>query len=92
MKGKKFFCIEPYVGLSIMEPGKAFSCCLHEGQKITNTENMWKDPYLKSIREKFNNNEIPLECEACVEQENLGRQSRIIDSNKVWLKNYGNFE
>ena len=94
MKDKEFFCIEPYVGMSIIEPGHAFCCCLNEGQPITNTEDTWNDPYLISIREKFNNNKIPKECAPCVSNEKHtdGRSSRRLDSNRNWLFHKGNFE
>ena len=90
----KFFCIEPYVSMSITEPGKVYCCCLHEGKKITNTEDVWNDPYLKSIREKFDRGEIPEECEGCVENEKHsdGRSSRRLDINKNWLELHGNYE
>jgi len=93
-KDNKFFCIEPYVGLSIIVPNHAFCCCLHEGEKITNTEDIWNDPYLKSIRAKFDNNEIPKECKPCIEQEKHtdGRSSRRLDSNKNWETHVGKFE
>ena len=91
-KDRKFFCIEPYVGLSIIEPGKAFCCCFHERKKVTTPDDIWNDPYLKSIRAKFDNNEIPDECKPCVEQENLGRTSRRLDSNATWLRNHNNFK
>ena len=91
-KDNKFFCIEPYVSMSITEPGKVYACCLHEGKKVTNTEDVWNDPYLKNIRTKFNRSEIPEECKPCVEQENLGRRSRRLDSNATWLTDQNNFE
>ena len=94
MNDKKFFCIEPYVSLSIIVPDHAFCCCLHEGEKITNTENIWQDPYLLDIRNKFTNNIIPEECKPCVEQEKHtdGRSSRRLDSNKNWENHVGKFE
>ena len=93
-KDRKFFCIEPYVGLSIIEPGKAFCCCLHEGKEVTTPDDIWNDPYLKSIRAKFDHDEIPHECKPCVEQEKHtdGRSSRRLDSNKNWETYMGKFE
>lgn len=90
----KFFCIEPYVSMSITEPGKVFCCCLHEGGKVTTPDDVWNDPYLKDIRAKFDRGEIPEECEGCVENEKHsdGRSSRRLDVNRNWLKLHNNYE
>jgi len=92
MKDRKFFCIEPFVSLSIVKEDHIFPCCLHEGQKSTQKDDLWNDPYLKNIRETILNDEVPDECQACVEQEKFGRLSRRQHSNKVWLDEHGNFE
>jgi len=93
-KDNNFFCIEPYVSMSITEPGKVFCCCLHEGGKITTPDDVWNDPYLKNIRAKFDRGEIPEECEGCIENEKHsdGRSSRRLDSNKRWLEVHNNYE
>lgn len=92
MQDKKFFCIEPFVSLSIVRDNHIFPCCLNEGQQATNTDDLWNDPYLKDIRKKVLNGEIPKGCEACVQQEKLGGLSRRQHSNEVWLSEHGNFE
>ena len=93
-RDNKFFCIEPYVSMSITEPGKVFCCCLHEGAKVTTPDDIWNDPYLKNIRTKFDRGEIPEECKGCIENEKHsdGRSSRRIDANKRWLEIHDNYE
>ena len=92
MHDKKFFCIEPFVSLSIVKEDHIFPCCLNEGQKSTQKDDLWNDPYLENIRKQILNNEVPEECRACVEQEKFGRYSRRLHSNDVWLEQHGNFE
>jgi len=92
MKDKKFFCVEPFVSLSIIKEDHIFPCCLNEGQKSKNKQDLWNDQYLKNIREQILNDEVPKECFPCVEQEKFGRVSRRQHANTTWLKEHGDFE
>lgn len=96
------FCSRPFTDLHIEENGNVTPCCVMPSNRFyfgSGVRDYFYGDRLRKLREQFNNNERPIECEWCWETEknNLRSHRKIIyhktiDQIHIRLNNICNFK
>ncbi len=90
------FCIVPFIHLSTSPLGLLRPCCFSSQYKIKDRDgadfnfghdqlsSIWSSESYKKLRADFLANHPPLECQACFEEEQLGKKSKRQKENQAY--------
>ena len=90
------FCIVPFIHLSTSPLGSLRPCCFSSQYKVSNEKgqafNLGRDPLQKiwtsgsyqNIRDQFIKDRPPKECQACFDEEAMGKKSKRLKENEAY--------
>ena len=95
------FCILPFIHLSSKPPGQARYCCFSpnhiilddEGNELkldSNLDAFWNSKHARNFRQQFLNNERPVECQYCWNEEAVGKKSKRVKELRNYKDKYMN--
>lgn len=70
------FCPQPWVGLDINAQGKIQPCCKYEESISDDLNDYFNSPLLLELKQQFLNNEKPIGCKRCWDDERAGLASK----------------
>lgn len=91
-KSSETFCIIPWIHINTWPNGNVFQCCITDfrnniGNLNENTlEEIWNNDAYKELRRQLMNNEKPVGCNKCYEQEGNNIRSFRLDANEKFAK------
>lgn len=95
----KIFCYAPWTNLDVDQQGVMKPCCkfLLEARDITNINNhsiddYIKSPFLKKVKETFNEGQWPKGCDRCKIEEAAGIKSKRQLDQQQWGEYYKNYD
>ena len=87
-------CILPWIHLEASATGHAKPCCLYKEPVIVDNkpakldnmslEEIWNSSYIEDLRQQFLDGKKPQGCEACWQQEKVGKISKRQESNEKY--------